>query len=726
MICPKCKANIPNRARFCTKCGEKIEFLSPEFIAKIEILKNKINAEPLNPRLHMELGEIYLLNNSFNEALIEYSKSLYIDDSNPEANFKAGIVYLKLKNFGKAESLFLKALSINPELQDARLKLFGIYTMKDELDKAIPIGEEIIEKDPLNLEVHRELKEIYEKKGLKEKVIQELESIHLLAPRDKDILKELAKSYKENNEKEKSIDIYQRVLELDPNDIDAQFAIGESSYIRGDYQKTIEYIKNIYQKLPQEDKVLAQCYLAISYINSGRPNKALEFCNLLSLATVERVIPDKKPILAKFYFDLGCESFKYNKLTDGIEFLERATKYEPQKVEYQKKFEEAMEAKGREEFELKRKTIAKVVISATVIFLVILTIASGWYFSHSKIYLKFSPPETLENAKIYVDGDPSLSEKKVFLGSHKITVWRDGYEKWERIVKTKIGNKTIPIEAKLVPIYGSLKVDSKPSGAYVYLDGKQLGKTPLLKNNILAIGHELKIKREGYKEYREFVFILRNGLKDLDIINLKPYEDDTTAYSKIIAVLPYEYEGDIEMVIHDRMKFEEFVKKYPKSNYVPEALYYIVFRYYYPLQFEIEEDLAKKCITGVERTYITLLQQFPSSEWTKKAKFYFENIQQYMSKFPQIRLLPTETGIWKVKVVKDKAEIRTEPAISSSVAAKVPVGAILESLGKAGEWYQVSFKYRGQFTISGYIHQSFVEIIVMTPKNQDTFLPFQR
>jgi len=114
MICPKCKANIPNKVIFCTKCGAKIELLSPEFIAKIEILKNKINAEPLNPKLHMELGEIYLINNLFNEALIEYNKSLYIDDPNPEVNFKAGLVYLKLKDFGKAESLFLKAININP------------------------------------------------------------------------------------------------------------------------------------------------------------------------------------------------------------------------------------------------------------------------------------------------------------------------------------------------------------------------------------------------------------------------------------------------------------------------------------------------------------------------------------------------------------------------------------------------------------------------------------
>jgi len=112
----------------------------------------------------------------------------------------------------------------------------------------------------------------------------------------------------------------------------------------------------------------------------------------------------------------------------------------------------------------------------------------------------------------------------------------------------------------------------------------------------------------------------------------KPYENDTTVYSKILDELPYEYEGDIKQVKRDRLKFEEFVNKYPTSKYAPEALYNIVFLYYYPVQCEIDEDFAKECVIGVKKTYSILLQQFPSSEWTHKAKAYFEMAQEYASK----------------------------------------------------------------------------------------------
>jgi len=74
-------------------------------------------------------------------------------------------------------------------------------------------------------------------------------------------------------------------------------------------------------------------------------------------------------------------------------------------------------------------------------------------------------------------------------------------------------------------------------------------------------------------------------------------------------------------------------------------------------------------------------------------------------------VITSQAAVLKVKVVKDSAEIRSEPAITSSIVAKVPIETILESSGKTGDWYQVSFKYRGQFTISGYIHKSFIEII---------------
>jgi len=82
-----------------------------------------------------------------------------------------------------------------------------------------------------------------------------------------------------------------------------------------------------------------------------------------------------------------------------------------------------------------------------------------------------------------------------------------------------------------------------------------------------------------------------------------------------------------------------------------------------------------------------------------------------------------QAQLLKIRVIKDKAAIRERPDVSSTVIAKVPIGAVLESERKEGEWYKVSFLYRGRFTISGYIHQKNIEIFPEIKKAKPVEVP---
>jgi|GEM_PF-2055055 len=50
-----------------------------------------------------------------------------------------------------------------------------------------------------------------------------------------------------------------------------------------------------------------------------------------------------------------------------------------------------------------------------------------------------------------------------------------------------------------VPFYGSLDINSVPANAEVWIDGKQVGTTPMLLSECLAGTHEVKLKKQGYK-----------------------------------------------------------------------------------------------------------------------------------------------------------------------------------------------------------------------------------
>jgi hypothetical protein len=75
-------------------------------------------------------------------------------------------------------------------------------------------------------------------------------------------------------------------------------------------------------------------------------------------------------------------------------------------------------------------------------------------------------------------------------------------------------------------------------------------------------------------------------------------------------------------------------------------------------------------------------------------------------------LHPTaEAAEIKVKITVEKAQIRLKPSFESTVVEEAPIGAVLKSDGKDGEWFIVMLPPDEKgFTITGYVHESQVEI----------------
>ncbi|MFQ5722373.1 MAG: SH3 domain-containing protein [Candidatus Aminicenantales bacterium] len=69
----------------------------------------------------------------------------------------------------------------------------------------------------------------------------------------------------------------------------------------------------------------------------------------------------------------------------------------------------------------------------------------------------------------------------------------------------------------------------------------------------------------------------------------------------------------------------------------------------------------------------------------------------------------------KLKVTTEQANIRLKPDISSIIIQQVPLGTILESTGRTGEWYRVKIKTTESATAFGYVHESLVVVISPRP-----------
>lgn len=93
-------------------------------------------------------------------------------------------------------------------------------------------------------------------------------------------------------------------------------------------------------------------------------------------------------------------------------------------------------------------------------------------------------------------------------GTYKIECKQNGHETTmiSKEITAEMNGQTITLPAP-TPIYGSLNVESMPIGATIYIDGKEVGKTPKPINEILVGQHEVRLAKDGYFAYKETVVV---------------------------------------------------------------------------------------------------------------------------------------------------------------------------------------------------------------------------
>ena len=105
------------------------------------------------------------------------------------------------------------------------------------------------------------------------------------------------------------------------------------------------------------------------------------------------------------------------------------------------------------------------------------------------------------NAKIFLDGEeigttPNII-RSIAPDTYEVEVRMDGYDVWSEFVDIE-GDKEKVITAVLQMKTGSISVKSKPTGARIYLDGKEVGTTPDILESVASGSHEVEVRKDGY------------------------------------------------------------------------------------------------------------------------------------------------------------------------------------------------------------------------------------
>ena len=106
-------------------------------------------------------------------------------------------------------------------------------------------------------------------------------------------------------------------------------------------------------------------------------------------------------------------------------------------------------------------------------------------------------------AKVYIDGEEigtsPVGNYEVVSGYHTVKILADGYKVYENEYYVDEGSFELP-ELKLERDVTALSINTVPSDAEVYVDGKRVGRTPIDNYTIYQGVHTVKIKKTGYKD----------------------------------------------------------------------------------------------------------------------------------------------------------------------------------------------------------------------------------
>jgi len=526
--CPHCGAPIKENYKLCNACGTTLVSLSTETTAHINLLRKKIESDPKDVKLRIELGSLYHKNGLLLEALDEYKIAIGIDPNNFDAHSKSALIYLKLNDLINAESAFRSALHIKPDSEESLIGLFRVYYLQNKTTEAIALGEKVLKLRPDSVEFHMLMKNLYRQKGDKEKTFMELQKLEQLAPDNEQVIREIIQYFTDQNDMEGLVRYYQKMEELKIEDTKLGLAIGRYYYESGNYDKAIEMYNKLLTKdeISDEMRTMIQVYLTFAGFEKGDITGTENLISKIK-EPFDKIDEPARKKLALILSKIGTDKINNNRKREAISFFEKAVKCDPDCKQYQ----EILDKTKTEISTAQRNFIKKALFITGSLVAVFIIVILLWNLTRNKIIINVEPPDDLA---ILIDGKQmEMVNKKsgvyespeLFIGSHSVDIEKQGYEKWQAKINLGFGKNTV-VNAHLAPIYGVFQINSQPESAGVYLDDVLVGRTPYISERIQAVPHKIELKMPGYQIYTNPISLCKGETLDLGIITLKNLAGD--------------------------------------------------------------------------------------------------------------------------------------------------------------------------------------------------------
>ena len=129
-------------------------------------------------------------------------------------------------------------------------------------------------------------------------------------------------------------------------------------------------------------------------------------------------------------------------------------------------------------------------------------------------------------SEIWIDGEHRGKGRwsgRLEVGDYVVEVKKESHRAASQVLHINTtGEKTFELQSP-IPIYAPLEISSTPLRATVYIDGVEVGETPIMKSDILVGRHRVKFEKEGYGSVEQTVE-LKEGIENqisVELSNVK-------------------------------------------------------------------------------------------------------------------------------------------------------------------------------------------------------------
>ncbi len=255
---------------------------------------------------HVEKGEVFLKDEKFQEASLEFRNAIQIDEKLASAHWGLARSYEGLQRFQEAFEELRKTTELDKDNLDARVKLGNYYIAAAKghpelVAEAERLAKEILQKNSNHVEGHILMGSVLYAQNQREKAFAEINHAIELEPKRVESYLSLARFYIVINDKAKAEETFQRAISINYNS-----GLAHTEY--GKYLVQLSRLADAESEMSKAVEVeptnrASRFILASFYLVNKQLDKAE--VSYKALAELDKDKPEGRAVLADFYSSIN-------------------------------------------------------------------------------------------------------------------------------------------------------------------------------------------------------------------------------------------------------------------------------------------------------------------------------------------------------------------------------------------------------------------------------------